>query len=62
MALREQYYIICGWLRQLQAQEWIDAAVLAEEGALSTGRLLLEEAQGRQDDPRGSHETQSTRH
>lgn len=49
-------------LLHTQAQEWIDVAVFAEEGALSTGRLLLEEAQGWQDNEGGSHETQSTRH
>lgn len=49
-------------LYPFQAQEWIDVALFAEEGALPKGRLLLEEAQGRQDDAGGSHETQSTRH
>lgn len=45
-----------------QTQERIDVALFAEKGAIPAGWLLLEEAQGWQDDAGGSHETQSTRH
>lgn len=43
----------------IQAQERVHDVVQPEEGAISTGRLLLEEAKGREDDSRGSHETES---
>lgn len=44
-----------------QTQEWLHVVIFAEEGAIPPRRLLLEEAQGRQDDARRSHETQSAR-
>lgn len=46
----------------LQAEEWVDAAVQSQEGALPERRLLLEEAQGRQDHKGGPHEAQGPRH
>ena len=49
-------------LFNLQAEEREHVAVLAEEGAVPPGRLLLEEAQGRQDDEGGPHEAQSAGH
>lgn len=42
----------------LQTEKRLDAAVLAQKGALSARRLLLEEAQGRQNDARGPHEAE----
>ncbi len=45
-----------------QTQEWIHAVVLPEEGALPSRRLLLEEAQGRQDHEGGPHEAQGPGH
>ena len=46
----------------MQAEVWFDAAVLAEEGALPPGRLLLEEEEGRQDHAGGPHEAQGPGH
>ena len=39
-----------------QAEEWLNASVLAQEGPLPQGRLLLEEEEGREDHEGGSHE------
>ena len=46
----------------LQAEEREHAAVLAEEGSVPSRRLLLEEAQGRQDHQGGPHEAQGPGH
>ncbi len=46
----------------VQAKVRFYAAVLAEEGAVQAGRLLLEEEEGREDDPRGPHEAQGPGH
>lgn len=46
----------------MQTQERLHVALLAQKGAIPSRRLLLEETQGRQDDERGPHETQSSRH
>lgn len=46
----------------LQAEERVHAAVQPQEGAIPEGRLLLEEEEGRQDHPGGSHEAQGPRH
>ena len=53
--LNLSYYI---WL--FQAQEWIHAVVLPQEGPLPPRWLLLEETQGRQDHTRGPHEAESS--
>lgn len=45
-----------------QTEKWLDVVIFAQESAISSRRLLLEKAQGRQDDARRSHETQSARH
>lgn len=47
---------------QDQTEERLDAALLAKEGPLPAGRLLLEETQRRQNDERGSHEAQGPGH
>lgn len=47
---------------KMQTQERLHVALLAQKGAIPSRRLLLEETQGRQDDERGPHETQSSRH
>ena len=45
-----------------QAQVRVDAAVLAQEGAVQTGRVLLEEEEGREDHQGGPHEAQGPGH
>lgn len=46
----------------MQTEKRLDASVLAQKGALPTRRVLLEEAQRRQDDARRSHEIESSGH
>ncbi len=45
-----------------QAEKRLDAVVLPQEGPLPSGRLLLEEAEGRKDYSGGSHEAQGSGH
>lgn len=42
------------------ATKWFDVTVLEKESPLPEGRLLLEEEKGREDDTRGSHETEGS--
>lgn len=44
-----------------QAKKWFDVVVLAEEGPIPTRWILLEKAQRRENDARGSYEVKSPR-
>ena len=44
-----------------QASQWLTVDVQPQEGDVQTGWLLLEEAAGWENQPRGPHEAQSER-
>lgn len=46
----------------LQTSEWLHYPLQPQEGEISEGWLPLEEAEGREDHPRGPHEAEGPRH